>query len=147
MNCTVLNEDSKATVLEMGCYGIGVTRVVASAIEQNNDSKGIMWPDAIAPYTVSVIPMMMHKSPRVQEAAQKLVAELEAAGIDVLFDDRNERPGVMFADAELIGIPHRLVIGERGLDAGTIEYKHRRAESPENWSFNDVVEQLKARFV
>jgi prolyl-tRNA synthetase len=91
--------------------------------------------------------MMMHKSPRVQEAAQKLIAELEAAGIDVLFDDRNERPGVMFADAELIGIPHRLVIGERGLDAGTIEYKHRRAESPENWSFNDVVEQLKARFV
>ncbi len=145
MNCTVLNEDSKATVLEMGCYGIGVTRVVASAIEQNNDSKGIMWPDAIAPYTVSVIPMMMHKSPRVQEAAEKLVAELEAAGIDVLFDDRNERPGVMFADAELIGIPHRLVIGERGLDAGTIEYKHRRAEAPESWSFDDIVGQLKAR--
>jgi prolyl-tRNA synthetase len=147
MNCTVLNEDSKATVLEMGCYGIGVTRVVASAIEQNNDSKGIIWPDAIAPYTVSVIPMMMHKSPRVQEAAQKLVAELEAAGIDVLFDDRNERPGVMFADAELIGIPHRLVIGERGLDAGTIEYKHRRSETAENWSFNDVVGQLKARLI
>lgn len=145
MNCTVLNEDSKATVLEMGCYGIGVTRVVASAIEQNNDSKGIIWPDAIAPYTVSVIPMMMHKSPRVQEAAEKLVVELEAAGIDVLFDDRNERPGVMFADAELIGIPHRLVIGERGLDAGTIEYKHRRAEAPESWSLNDVVAQLKAR--
>ncbi len=144
MNCTVLNEDSKATVLEMGCYGIGVTRVVASAIEQNNDSKGIMWPDAIAPYTVSVIPMMMHKSPRVQEAAEKLVAELETAGIDVLFDDRNERPGVMFADAELIGIPHRLVIGERGLDAGTIEYKHRRSDTAENWSFDDAVTKIKA---
>lgn len=144
MNCTVLNEESKATVLEMGCYGIGVTRVVASAIEQNNDAKGIIWPDAIAPYSVSVIPMMLHKSPRVAEATEKLVAELEAAGIDVLFDDRNERPGVMFADAELIGIPHRLVIGERGLDAGTIEYKHRRSETAETWSLDEAVTKLKA---
>jgi prolyl-tRNA synthetase len=144
MACTVLNEDSKATVLEMGCYGIGVTRVVASAIEQNNDSKGIIWPDAIAPFHVVVVPMMMQKSPRVAEAAAKLVAELEAAGLEVLFDDRNERPGVMFSDAELIGIPHRLVIGERGLDAGTIEYKHRRAEAPENWSFDEAVARMKA---
>jgi prolyl-tRNA synthetase len=144
MQCTVLKEDGKATVLEMGCYGIGVSRVVAAAIEQNNDAKGIIWPDAIAPYTVSVIPMMMHKSPRVQAATEKLVTELEAAGIDVLFDDRNERPGVMFADAELIGIPHRLVIGERGLDAGTIEYKHRRSEAAENWSLDEAVTKLKA---
>ncbi|HQT01861.1 MAG TPA: proline--tRNA ligase [Thiotrichales bacterium] len=145
MNCTVLNEAGKNSVMEMGCYGIGVTRVVASAIEQNNDDKGIIWPDAIAPYTLVIVPMNLHKSPRVAEAAEQLYKELQAMGIDVLFDDRNERPGVMFADAELIGIPHRLVIGERGLDAGTIEYKHRRAESAEQWPIDELVTRLKSR--
>lgn len=145
MNCTVLNESGKNSVMEMGCYGIGVTRVVASAIEQNNDEKGIIWPDAIAPYTLVIVPMNLHKSPRVAEAAEQLYKELQAMGIDVLFDDRNERPGVMFADAELIGIPHRLVIGERGLDAGTIEYKHRRAESAEQWPIDELVTRLKSR--
>lgn len=145
MNCTVLNESGKNSVMEMGCYGIGVTRVVASAIEQNNDDKGIIWPDAIAPYTLVIVPMNLHKSPRVAEAAEQLYKELQAMGIDVLFDDRNERPGVMFADAELIGIPHRLVIGERGLDAGTIEYKHRRAESAEQWPIDELVTRLKSR--
>lgn len=144
MNCTVLNESGKNSVMEMGCYGIGVTRVVASAIEQNNDDKGIIWPDAIAPYTLVIVPMNLHKSPRVAEAAEQLYKELQAMGIDVLFDDRNERPGVMFADAELIGIPHRLVIGERGLDAGTIEYKHRRAESAEQWPLDELMDRLKA---
>lgn len=143
MNCTVLNESGKNSVMEMGCYGIGVTRVVASAIEQNNDDKGIIWPDAIAPYTLVIVPMNLHKSPRVAEAAEKLYKELQAMGIDVLFDDRNERPGVMFADAELIGIPHRLVIGERGLDAGSIEYKHRRAESAEQWPLDELMDRLK----
>lgn len=145
MNCTVLNEAGKNSVMEMGCYGIGVTRVVASAIEQNNDDKGIIWPDAIAPYTLVIVPMNLHKSPRVAEAAEQLYKELQAMGIDVLFDDRNERPGVMFADAELIGIPHRLVIGERGLDAGTIEYKHRRADSAEQWPIDELVTRLKSR--
>lgn len=144
MNCTVLNESGKNSVMEMGCYGIGVTRVVASAIEQNNDDKGIIWPDAIAPYTLVIVPMNLHKSQRVAEAAEKLYKELQAMGIDVLFDDRNERPGVMFADAELIGIPHRLVIGERGLDAGSIEYKHRRAESAEQWPLDELMDRLKA---
>ncbi len=143
MNCTVLNESGKNSVMEMGCYGIGVTRVVASAIEQNNDDKGIIWPDAIAPYTLVIVPMNLHKSQRVAEAAEKLYKELQAMGIDVLFDDRNERPGVMFADAELIGIPHRLVIGERGLDAGSIEYKHRRAESAEQWPLEELMDRLK----
>lgn len=144
MNCTVLNEAGKNSVMEMGCYGIGVTRVVASAIEQNNDEKGIIWPDAIAPYTLVIVPMNLHKSPRVAEAAESLYKELQGMGIDVLFDDRNERPGVMFADAELIGIPHRLVIGERGLDAGTIEYKHRRAEAAEQWPMTELMSRLTA---
>lgn len=142
MNCTVLNETGKNSVMEMGCYGIGVTRVVASAIEQNNDDKGIIWPDAIAPYTLVIVPMNLHKSPRVAEAAEQLYQQLQAVGIDVLFDDRNERPGVMFADAELIGIPHRLVIGERGLDAGTIEYKHRRAEAAEQWPMSEALARI-----
>jgi prolyl-tRNA synthetase len=110
----------------MGCYGIGVTRVVAAAIEQNNDANGIIWPDAIAPFNVVLVPMNYQKSARVAEAADRLYDQFTAAGIDVLLDDRDARPGVKFADAELIGIPHRIVIGERGLTAGTLEYRHRR---------------------
>lgn len=145
MKCAVLDEQGKSAVMEMGCYGIGVTRIVASAIEQNHDDKGIIWPDSIAPYQVAIIPMNMHKSARVAETAEQLYQQLSALGIDVLFDDRQERPGVMFADTELIGIPHRLVIGDRGLDAGQIEYKHRRADTAENWSLDDVIGQLQAR--
>jgi prolyl-tRNA synthetase len=145
MNCHVLNEEGKASILEMGCYGIGVTRVVASAIEQNHDDKGIIWPDAIAPFNVVIVPMAMQKSPRVAEMTEQLYQQLQSAGIDVLLDDRKERAGVMFADAELMGIPHRLVISERGLEAGTIEYKHRRAESNEDWAIDQVVTQLQAR--
>ncbi len=125
MNATVLDENGKATVMTMGCYGIGVSRVVASAIEQNHDDRGIIWPDAIAPFHVAIVPMNMHKSQRLRDAVDTLYNELIAAGFDVLLDDRKERPGVMFADMELIGIPHRIVIGERGLDAGTLEYKGR----------------------
>ncbi|WP_419208827.1 proline--tRNA ligase [Photobacterium leiognathi subsp. mandapamensis] len=145
MNCGVLDSNGKNVILEMGCYGIGVSRVVASAIEQNNDENGIIWPDAIAPFQVSIVPMNMAKSEEVKEAAEKLYAELTAAGIDVLFDDRKERPGVMFADHELIGIPHTIVIGNRSLENGEMEYKNRRAGTKEAVAVNDIVEFLKQK--
>ncbi|WP_060990252.1 proline--tRNA ligase [Photobacterium leiognathi] len=145
MNCGVLDSNGKNVILEMGCYGIGVSRVVASAIEQNNDENGIIWPDTIAPFQVSIVPMNMAKSEEVKEAAEKLYAELTAAGIDVLFDDRKERPGVMFADHELIGIPHTIVIGNRSLENGEMEYKNRRAGTKEAVAVNDVVEFLKQK--
>ncbi|MGR5186294.1 proline--tRNA ligase [Photobacterium damselae] len=139
MNCGVLDSNGKNVILEMGCYGIGVSRVVASAIEQNNDENGIIWPDAIAPFQVSIVPMNMAKSEEVKEAAEKLYADLTAAGIDVLFDDRKERPGVMFADHELIGIPHTIVIGNRSLENGEMEYKNRRSGTKENVAVTDIV--------
>lgn len=145
MNCGVLGPDGKNVILEMGCYGIGVTRVVAAAIEQNHDDSGIIWPDALAPFQVAIVPMNMQKSPRVQEAADKLYAELTAMGIDVLFDDRKERPGVMFKDIELIGIPHTVVIGDRSIDEGNFEYKHRRDGVKEPIAINDIIEHLKAK--
>ena len=126
MGATVLDDQGKPRVMHMGCYGIGVTRVVAAAIEQSNDARGIVWPDAIAPYHVIVIPINMHKSYRVRDATEELYGQLEAAGLEVLVDDRNQRPGSKFADADLIGIPHRLVIGEKGLDRAQVEYKSRR---------------------
>ncbi|WP_025675262.1 proline--tRNA ligase [Salinivibrio socompensis] len=126
MNAGVLGQDGKNAMLEMGCYGIGITRVIAAAIEQNHDQNGIIWPDAIAPFKVAIVPMNMHKSERVREAAEKLYTDLTHAGIDVLFDDRKERPGVMFSDIELVGVPHTIVIGERSMDNGVFEYKHRR---------------------
>ncbi len=126
MKATVLDENGKAVVMTMGCYGIGVSRVVASAIEQNHDDKGIIWPDTLAPFQIALLPLNMQKSDAVRETSEKLYTDLTAAGYEVLFDDRGERPGVMFADMELIGIPHRVVIGERGLNSGTIEYKGRR---------------------
>lgn len=145
MNCGVLGPDGKNVILEMGCYGIGVTRVVAAAIEQNHDDSGIIWPDALAPFQVAIVPMNMQKSPRVQEAADKLYAELTAMGIDVLFDDRKERPGVMFKDIELIGIPHTVVIGDRSIEEGNFEYKHRRDGVKEPIAINDIIEHLKAK--
>jgi prolyl-tRNA synthetase len=145
MNCGVLGPDGKNVTLEMGCYGIGVSRVVASAIEQNHDKFGIIWPDAIAPFQVAIVPMNMHKSERVKEAAQKLYAELTAAGIDVLFDDRKERPGVMFSDIELIGIPHTVVIGDRSMDEGNFEYKNRRSGEKTPVAMADIIEHIKAQ--
>ncbi len=145
MSATCLDENGKNVVMTMGCYGIGVSRVVASAIEQNNDDNGIIWPTAIAPFQVAVLPMNMHKAPRVQEAAEKLYQELQAAGIEVIFDDRKERAGVMFADMELIGIPHRLVVSERGLDAGTIEYKGRRDVDKQDIALKDAVQIVAAK--
>jgi prolyl-tRNA synthetase len=126
LQCKFLDEQGKERVMEMGCYGIGITRIVGSAIEQGNDDKGIVFPAAIAPFEVVIVPMGYHKSEAVRIAVDKLRDELIAAGIDVILDDRDERPGVMFADWELIGVPHRIVIGERGLKEGKFEYKGRR---------------------
>ena len=126
LDCSYLDESGKSQIMEMGCYGIGVTRIVAAAIEQGNDERGIILPPAIAPFAVCIVPMGYHKSEAVKAAADRLYADLQQAGIDVVLDDRNERPGVMFADMELIGIPHRVVIGERGLKDSQFEYKGRR---------------------
>jgi prolyl-tRNA synthetase len=145
MNATVLDESGAAIPMLMGCYGIGVTRIVAAAIEQNHDQRGIIWPDPIAPFNVCLVPLNLQKSPRVREVADALYAELSAAGIDVLYDDRDVRPGVKFADAELLGIPHRVVIGERGLDAGTLEYRHRRATDSEDFAQHAALEFLGSR--
>ncbi|MFA0088347.1 proline--tRNA ligase [Vibrio sp. 10N.261.51.F12] len=145
MNCNVLGPDGKSVTLEMGCYGIGVSRVVASAIEQNHDKFGIIWPEALAPFQVAIVPMNMHKSERVKEAAEKLYAELTAMGIEVLFDDRKERPGVMFKDIELVGIPHTVVIGDRSMDEGNFEYKNRRNGEKAPIAITDIVEHIKAQ--
>lgn len=126
MNATFLDEDGKPKPFEMGCYGIGITRLPAAAIEQNHDERGIIWPDAIAPFTAVICPIGMERSPAVRAAAERLYAELEALGVDVLLDDRGERPGAMFADWELIGVPHRITVGDKGLKDGQIEYQHRR---------------------
>ncbi|MDB6374180.1 proline--tRNA ligase [Photorhabdus bodei] len=143
MKATVQGEDGHNQIVTMGCYGIGVTRIVAAAIEQNHDDRGIIWPDAIAPFQVAILPMNMHKSYRVKEVAEKLYADLRASGIDVIFDDRKERPGVMFADMELIGVPHTVVIGDRNLDNGEVEYKHRRGDEKQMLKLDDVVDYLK----
>ena len=130
MNATFLNENGKPAFMEMGCYGIGITRLPAAAIEQNHDDKGIIWPDALAPFTVVLCPISPDRFPEVKAASDKLYADLIAAGVDVILDDRNERPGAMFADWELIGVPHRITIGDRTLKEGQVEYQHRRdAES------------------
>jgi len=126
MNATFLDENGKPQFMEMGCYGIGITRLPAAAIEQNHDERGIIWPDAIAPFTVVLCPISPERSPEVKAAGEKLYAELLAAGVDVLLDDRGERPGAMFADWELIGVPHRVTIGDRALKEGQVEYQHRR---------------------
>jgi prolyl-tRNA synthetase len=127
MKCGVLDENGKNKVLSMGCYGIGVSRIVAAAIEQNHDKYGIIWPEQIAPFKIALIPMNMHKSPRIQVVAEEIYSKLLAAGVEVLFDDRKERPGVMFNDMELVGIPHTIVIGERNLDENKVEVKNRRS--------------------
>ncbi|MDH3947855.1 MAG: proline--tRNA ligase [Gammaproteobacteria bacterium] len=142
MDATVLDENGKSVVMTMGCYGIGVSRVVAATIEQNHDDNGIIWPDAIAPYQVALLPMNMHKSERLRDAVDKLYEQLQAAGLEVLLDDRKERAGVMFADMELIGIPHRIVLGERGLDKGVIEYKGRRDTDSQDIALDNIVEYL-----
>ena len=145
MNANVLDESGKAIVPTMGCYGIGVTRVVAAAIEQNHDDRGIIWNEAIAPFPVVLVPINMHKSQRLREAVDSLYQELLDAGFEVLLDDRKERPGVMFADMELIGIPHRVVFSEKGLDAGDLEYKGRRDTDSVNVPLSEIVPFLKEK--
>ena len=143
MGATVLDHQGKATALQMGCYGLGVTRVVAAAIEQNHDERGIIWPAPLTPFDIALLPLNMAKSEKLKAAAEKLYQELQAAGYDVLMDDRDLRPGPMFADVELIGIPHRLVLSDRGLDAGTVEYKGRRDADNQNIPAGELMAFLK----
>ncbi|CAM4242695.1 prolyl-tRNA synthetase [Yersinia intermedia] len=142
MKATVQGEDGRNQVMTMGCYGIGVSRVVAAAIEQNHDDRGIIWPDAIAPFQVAILPMNMHKSFRVKELAEELYATLRSHGIDVILDDRKERPGVMFADMELIGVPHNIVIGDRNLDSEEVEYKNRRVGEKQMIKTSEIIDFL-----
>ncbi|SFN16037.1 prolyl-tRNA synthetase [Izhakiella capsodis] len=142
LKASVQGEDGRNQVMTMGCYGIGITRVVAAAIEQNHDERGIIWTEALAPFNVAILPMNMHKSFRVKEAAEDLYAKLRAQGIDVILDDRKERPGVMFADMELIGVPHMVVIGDRNLDNDDVEYKHRREGEKKMIKVDEIVSIL-----
>ncbi|HED4470051.1 TPA: proline--tRNA ligase [Pasteurella multocida] len=146
MNTTVQGEDGRPQTMIMGCYGIGVTRVIAAAIEQHHDERGIIWPDNIAPFKVAIVPMNMHKSESVQQFAEELYRTLTAQGVEVIFDDRKERPGVMFADMELIGVPHMIVIGEKNLEKGEIEYKYRRSGEKEMIAKDQLLDVLKAKF-
>ena len=144
MNAVVLNEQGKSQAMTMGCYGIGVTRVVAAAIEQNHDEKGIIWPQQIAPFSVAILPMNMKKSERVKQTAHDLYQQLTDMGIEVLLDDRKIRPGVMFADAELLGIPHQITIGDRSLDEGEVEYKSRKEMQNERIKLSTIVTHIKS---
>jgi prolyl-tRNA synthetase len=143
LKCTFLDEAGKQQPMEMGCYGIGITRIVAAAVEQNHDERGIVWPLSIAPFALAIVPIGMGKSPAVREAAEKLYTELSAAGIEVLLDDRDERPGVMFADMELIGIPHRVVVGDRGLKQGQLEYQGRRDKAAQPIAPDNAADAIK----
>ena len=143
MNAVVMDENGRGVHPTMGCYGIGVSRIVAAAIEQNHDDAGIIWPEPMAPFQVAILPVNGHKSHRAREQAEKFYDELTAAGLEVLMDDRPLRPGVMFADAELIGIPHQLVIGDRGLDKGIVEYRRRGGES-RDVPIDEVIQTLKS---
>ena len=145
MNATFLADDGKPKHFEMGCYGIGITRLPAAAIEQNHDAKGIIWPDALAPFTVVICPIGPDRSPDVKAAADKLYADLMAAGVDVILDDRGERPGAMFADWELIGVPHRVTIGDKGLKDGLVEYQHRRDTEASKVAVGEVLGLLMAK--
>ena len=145
MKAGVINEGGKNQIMLMGCYGIGISRVVAAAIEQNHDDKGIIWPSNLAPFQVALCPMNMHKSERLKVAAEQLYQDLQAAGFEVLFDDRKVRAGFMFSDMELIGVPHCIIVGDRGLDAGTVEYKSRIAKENEEILLLDIVAFLKAK--
>jgi prolyl-tRNA synthetase len=141
----VQDEHGGTIVMAMGCYGIGVTRIVAAAIEQNNDERGIAWPAPLAPFDVVLIGLNWEKSARVRETAEALYRELGIAGIEVLLDDRDARPGVKFADAELTGIPHRIVVSDRGIEAGRLEYRHRLASGNEDFPMAEAVSFVRAR--
>lgn len=148
MNAAVLDENGKSVLMTMGCYGIGVSRIVAAAIEQNHDENGIIWPDAIAPFQIAIIPLNAHKSARVTDISEQLLAQLQQAGYDVLLDDRDKKtsPGVKFADMELMGIPHRLVVSDRGLENNQLEYKSRRAAEPEMVPLDSILGFVRGKF-
>ena len=143
MNATVQDQNGNDATMAMGCYGIGITRIVGAAIEQNHDESGIIWPQPLAPFDVVLIPINMHRSGALRDAAEALYAELRDMGLEVLFDDRDTRPGVKFADAELIGIPHRLVISERGYESGELEYRHRRDDASQMLKRDDALNLLR----
>ncbi len=143
MNANVCDESGKAKPMLMGCYGIGISRIVAAAIEQNHDEQGIVWPEPLAPFQIALIPVNLHKSDRLKKMCEKIYSELKAAGYDVLYDDRQERPGVLFADCDLIGIPHRLVLGDKGLDANFIEYKARNSNETKELPLDNYLTELK----
>jgi prolyl-tRNA synthetase len=145
MNATFLDVNGKPQFMEMGCYGIGITRLPAAAIEQNHDERGIIWPDSLAPFTVVLCPISPDRFPDVKAAAEKLYADLMDAGVDVMLDDRNERPGAMFADWELIGVPHRVTLGDRGLKEGMVEYQHRRDKVATSVPVAEIAGLIKAR--
>jgi len=147
MEATFLDVNGKPQYMEMGCYGIGITRLPAAAIEQNHDERGIIWPDALAPFTVVLCPISADRFPQVKEAADVLYADLMTAGIDVILDDRGERPGAMFADWELIGVPHRVTLGDRGIKEGMVEYQHRRDSAAQSIALAYIVSHVKARLV
>jgi prolyl-tRNA synthetase len=143
MKATCLDSNGKAALMPMGCYGVGVSRIVAAAIEQNNDARGIIWPDTIAPFQLVITPIGYQKSEQVKKVCDELYTQLTSVGIEVLLDDRKERPGIMFADADLMGIPHRVVVGEKSLDKGQIEYKNRRADAAEDIAEDTILDFLK----
>jgi prolyl-tRNA synthetase len=145
MNATFLDAAGETRLLEMGCYGIGVSRIVAAAIEQNFDDRGIVWPAPLAPFDVAIVPIALRKSALVRDTVEALYGGLTAAGIEVLLDDRDERPGVMFADMELIGIPHRIVVGDRGLKQSQIEYQRRGDSTAEQIALDRAVEIVRSR--
>jgi prolyl-tRNA synthetase len=145
MKANYLDEGGKPQLMQMGCYGIGVTRILGAAIEQNNDERGIIWPASIAPFTLVICPIGYDRSDEVRAAADKLHADLQASGIDVLLDDRGERPGAMFADWELIGVPHRVVISDRGLKEGKVEYQGRRDAQASTLTLAELLPSLKSK--
>jgi prolyl-tRNA synthetase len=147
MNATYLDENGQSQVMEMGCYGIGVSRIVGAAIEQGSDEKGIIFPISMAPFEVIICPIGMDKSELVKNTANELYENCKKNGIDVLLDDRGERPGVMFAESDLMGIPHRIVVGERGLSEGKVEYKARTATEAQNLLLNEVINFIQARII
>ena len=142
LNASFLDSNGKSQIMEMGCYGIGITRIVAAAIEQNNDERGIIWTEAMAPFSVVIVPMNYKKSDSVREAADRIYADLQAAGVDVLLDDRDERAGVLLNDSELLGIPHRIVIGDRALKEGNVEYAERRSGEAVSVPLNEIVAKI-----
>ena len=143
VNC--LDEKGKSVTLIMGCYGIGISRIVAAAIEQNHDEHGIIWPESIAPFDIAIVPINMHKSQRLSDAVDDFYNIARNTGFDVLLDNRKERPGVMFADMELLGIPHRIVMSEKGLDKGIVEYKGRRDKDHQDLPIDNVLSYIKKK--